>query len=244
MAGRGYGAVGATFAGRRGGGLLGQLQRSEFARFARHQHRKARTDVLSGTGYAIWAHVLSEVAASRKDGGVYAKEHITEDFELTKAIQAAGYRAVSPSDCRVTTDVMETWPDWVTQRLRWQLGTLVVLAAYGWSRHTTDMIIRQVMIYLVMVATPLTMVYLAWSFILFGWGGLDPLHAPIYMIGIGVVVAEQAYQSRKAGLSAVMTTLMIVPDLLYSFARQFIYLRALYYFARGKQSAWGAGTAI
>jgi poly-beta-1,6-N-acetyl-D-glucosamine synthase len=240
----GYGAVGATFQGRNGGGVLGQLQRSEFARFARHQHRKSSTDVLSGTGYAIWAHVLSEVAATRPDGGVYAVHHITEDFELTKAIQHAGYRAISPADCRVTTDVMETIPDWVTQRLRWQLGTLVVLMTYGWGKHTTDMIIRQIMLYLVMVATPLTGVYLVWSFLLYGWHGLDPLNAPWYAAGIAVVVAEQAWQSRKAGVWAVVTTALVLPDLVYSFARQFIYLRALWYFMRGKQAAWGAGAAL
>ena len=80
---RGYGAVGATFQGRTGGGLLGQLQRSEFARFARHQHRKSSTDVLSGTGWVIWSGVLREVARNRPDGQVYAVQYITEDFELT-----------------------------------------------------------------------------------------------------------------------------------------------------------------
>ena len=40
---RGYGAVGATFHGRSGGGLLGAVQRSESARFARHQARKLRS---------------------------------------------------------------------------------------------------------------------------------------------------------------------------------------------------------
>ena len=55
---RGYGAVGATFHGREGRGMLGQLQRNEFARFARHQHRKSKADVLSGhrMGDPGWHH--------------------------------------------------------------------------------------------------------------------------------------------------------------------------------------------
>ena len=50
---RGYEAVGATFHGRDGGRILGLMQRAEFARFARYQHRKQEhVDVLSGTGWA------------------------------------------------------------------------------------------------------------------------------------------------------------------------------------------------
>ena len=242
--GKGYGAVGATFHGRDGGGLLGLLQRAEFARFARHQHRKTKCDVLSGTGWAIPAGLLRGIAASRPDGQVYDATHITEDFELTLKLRSHGVDAVAPSDCAVTTDVMVTVGDWVTQRLRWQHGTLIALKQYGWSPSTREMIIRQVMIYLVMLATPLTAVYLIWSFAIFGWQGINPLNAPIYAIGIGVVVCEQAWQARKAGPRAVLSTLTIWPDLLYSMARQVIYIRAAWRFLRNRTSTWGAGTSI
>ena len=242
--GRGYGAVGATFHGRDGGGLLGLLQRAEFARFARHQHRKTKCDVLSGTGWAIPAGLMREIAASRPDGQVYDATHITEDFELTLKLRKHGVDAVAPSDCAVTTDVMVTVGDWVTQRLRWQHGTLLALKQYGWSPATREMIIRQVMIYLVMLATPLTMIYLAWSFAIFGWQGINPLNAPIYAIGIGVVVCEQAWQARKAGPRAVLSTLTVWPDLLYSMARQVIYVRAGWRFLRSKATTWGAGTEV
>ena len=240
---KGYGAVGATFHGREGGGMLGLLQRSEFARFARHQHRKVRCDVLSGTGWAIPVRLMRRIAASRPDGGVYDVKHITEDFELTLAIRLAGVAAVAPSDCSVTTDVMTTVKDWVSQRLRWQYGTLITLRHYGWSAETREMIVRQAMIYLVMLATPLTAVYLIWSFLIFGWRGINPLNAPIYAIGIGIVVLEQAWQARKAGVRAVLSTLVIWPDLLYSAARQVIYIRALWRLVRNKATSWGAGTS-
>ena len=241
---KGYGAVGATFHGRDGGGLLGLLQRAEFARFARHQHRKTKCDVLSGTGWAIPVGLLRVVAASRPDGQVYDVAHITEDFELTLKLRSHGVDAVAPADCAVTTDVMVTLTDWVTQRLRWQFGTLVALKAYGWMPSTREMIIRQALIYLVMLATPLTAVYLVWSFLIFGWQGINPLNAPVYAIGIGIVVLEQAWQARKAGLRAVLSTLTIWPDLIYSFARQVIYIRAGYRFLRNRAISWGAGTSI
>jgi len=242
--GRGYGAVGATFHGRNGGGFLGLLQRAEFARFARHQHRKAHCDVLSGTGWAVPVSVMREVAASRHDGQVYDVAAIVEDYELTLRIKSLGIAAVSPSDCLVHTDVMETAGDWMTQRLRWQYGTLVALSHYGWNRVTQGQIIRQALTYLAMLATPLVIVYLGWSFGLFGWRGIDPVNAPYYFAGIAGVVMEQAYQARRAGWLAVLSTLLVVPDLLYSLARQYVYIRAAYRAAAGKGTAWGAGTSV
>ena len=238
---RGYGAVGATFHGRSGGGLLGAVQRSEFARFARHQARKLRCDVLSGTGYAIRVGVMSAIAASRSDGQVYDVEQITEDFEMTLALRHAGVPVVSPANCGVTTDVMTTTKDWASQRLRWQHGTLLTLLHYGWSSITREMIVRQILIYLMMLATPLTVIYLIWSFLLFGWAGIDPAHAPLYAIGLFIVLLEQAWQARKAGKTAVILTLLIVPDFLYSVARQFVYIRAAWRTAIRKQARWGAG---
>lgn len=241
---RGYGAVGATFHGRSGGGLLGLLQRGEFARFARHQHRKAATDVLSGTGWAIRAGCLRSIAVTRQSGLAYDVTSMVEDYELTLALKRAGVPTISPADCRVTTDVMVRIRDWVSQRLRWQHGTLDELRRYGWTSFTREMIIRQVMIYLVMIATPATAVYLWWSVMLFGWEGINPLHAPLYLTGIAIVICEQAWQARKAGWRAVLATLAVAPDLLYSLARQMIYLRALYRLIRRRKSAWGAGTTI
>jgi len=242
--GRGYGAVGATFHGRNGGGVLGLLQRAEFARFARHQHRRAHCDVLSGTGWAVPVSVMRQVAASRPEGQVYDVGAIVEDYELTLRIKSLGIATISPSDCLVHTDVMETAADWITQRLRWQYGTLVALSSYGWNRVTHWQIVRQVLTYLAMLATPLVIVYLCWSFGLFGWRGIDPVNAPYYFAGIAGVVTEQAYQARRAGWLAVLSTLLVVPDFLYSLARQYVYIRAAYRAAAGKDTLWGAGTSV
>ena len=239
---RGYGSVGATFHGRKGGGMLGLLQRSEFARFARHQHRKATADVLSGTGWAANAGVMRAIAAARTDGRVYDVTSMVEDFELTLALRCAGIAMVCPADCRVTTDVMTRLGDWVSQRLRWQHGTLDELRRYGWATETRGMIIRQFLIYASMFATPATIGYLTWSFLLFGWQGINPLNARLYAIGIGIVILEQAWQARKAGFMAVLATLAVIPDFIYSLSRQVVYVRAFFRLIRKKQTSWGAGT--
>jgi cellulose synthase/poly-beta-1,6-N-acetylglucosamine synthase-like glycosyltransferase len=240
----GYGSVGATFHGRRGGGLLGTLQRAEFARFAQHQHRRPRADVLSGTGWCTRVCVLWALAATRADGMVYDVHSMVEDYELTLALKRMGIPILAPGNCRVLTDVMESLRDWHSQRLRWQHGTLTELRSYGWAPETRGMIIRQSVTYLGMVMLPLTTAYLVWSFLLFGWEGINPANAPLYAACLGFIIMEQTWQARKAGWAAMAATLLIFPDLLYSVARQFVYARAGWRFLRGKRAAgWGAGTS-
>lgn len=240
----GYGAVGATFHGHSGGRLLGALQRAEFARFAQHQNRRVRVDVLSGTGWAIRAGVLADVAESRPDGQVYDVTSIVEDYELTLTLLHAGVRIITPADCLVTTDVMTTWRDWVSQRLRWQHGTLDELRKFRFTKHTRPTIARQVVMYAGMAATPLTVIYLGWSAALYGWSGLDPLHAPLFAGCVAFLVAEEAWQARRGGVGAVLATLALVPDWLYALRRQAVYVRALWRLIRRKGSAWGAGTVL
>jgi len=241
---KGYGSVGATFHGRPGGGLLGALQRAEFARFAQHQNRRPRADVLSGTGWGMRVCVLWAVAATRPDGQVYDVHSLVEDYELTLALKRLRIPVLAPGNCRVLTDVMETVRDWVSQRLRWQHGTLAELVRYGWGHETRGMIVRQSATYLGMLALPLTAFYLSWSFALFGWQGINPLNAKLYALCLLFIIIEQTWQARKAGIVAIVATLLIVPDLFYSVARQFVYIRALYRMLRKRSSSWGAGTSI
>ena len=239
----GYGAVGATFHGRDGGGTLGLLQRAEFARFARHQQRKLqRVDVLSGTGWAYTAATLRAVADARPDGEVYDVRSIAEDFELTLAMKALGVRMISPGDCSVTTDVMASLPELYTQRMRWQFGTLTELRRYGWTRTTRGMIARQIVTYAGMLCTLATIGYLAWSYVLYGVNGINPARAPQFAAIIALVICEQAWQCRKAGPRAIVMTLILLPELAYNLVRQVVYIIALAKLASGRKTpSWGAG---
>jgi poly-beta-1,6-N-acetyl-D-glucosamine synthase len=241
---KGYSAVGATFHGRKGGHLLGLLQRAEFARFAQHQNRRTKADVMSGTGWAMRVGAMRTIAKTRRTGDVYNIHSLVEDYELTLALKRAGFQILAPGECRVITDVMTSLKNWVSQRLRWQHGTLEELVKYGWGNETREMISRQILTYVGSIALPLTAIYLAWSFVLFGWAGLNPFNAPIYMACIIAITLEQAWQARKAGPLAVITTLLIVPEIFYSIIRQWVYMKALYRVIKRKRTAWGAGTKI
>jgi poly-beta-1,6-N-acetyl-D-glucosamine synthase len=241
---KGYSAVGATFHGRKGGHLLGLLQRAEFARFAQHQARRTKADVMSGTGWGMRVGAMRTIAKTRRTGDVYNIDSLVEDYELTLALRRAGFQVLAPIECRVITDVMTTLKNWVSQRLRWQHGTLEELVKYGWAAETREMISRQILTYVGSIALPLTATYLIWSFVLFGWAGLNPLNAPVYMGCIIAITIEQAWQARKAGPWAVISSLLIFPEIFYSVIRQWVYIKALYRTIKRKRTAWGAGTGI
>lgn len=129
---RGYGGAGGVFRGGRGGGLVGHLQRNEYARYARDVARlKGKCLVLTGTAAAFPARVLREVSEARRSGripagdghgGVHDTTVLTEDNELTFAIKHLGHEVISPAACTLVTGVMPTWRELWRQRLRWKRG--------------------------------------------------------------------------------------------------------------------------
>ncbi len=109
-------AVGGVFFGEEGGGLIGQLQRNEFARYQRYiARRKGKVFVLNGTASLMRAFALSAVAEARGTlipgprRKVYDTYALTEDNELTLALKSLGGRLVAPMQCRCITEIMPTW---------------------------------------------------------------------------------------------------------------------------------------
>jgi len=136
-------AVGGLFYGERGGGLVGQFQRNEYARYQRVVARRLnRVFVLTGTASVMRVYALRAVADARgrliagAPGHVYDTLALTEDNELTLALKSLGAKMTSPPECRVTTEVMTTWGDLWRQRLRWHRGALENIGVYGFTRAT------------------------------------------------------------------------------------------------------------
>jgi cellulose synthase/poly-beta-1,6-N-acetylglucosamine synthase-like glycosyltransferase len=142
----GYGAVGGVFRGGPGGGFVGHLQRNEYARYARDVARvDGKCLVITGTAAMFRVDVLRAVSAARLDGslpagdgqgGVYDTTVLTEDNELTFALLHMGHRVVSPAECALETEVMESWRDLWRQRLRWKRGAVENLVQYGMTKVT------------------------------------------------------------------------------------------------------------
>src|SRR5665213_2009865 len=141
--GRPIGGVGGIFFGYPLKGLVANLQNNEYVRYAGEiGRRKGRADVLTGTATLFSVRALRDVLRARSSGrlprgsGVYDVDALTEDNELTLALKQLGYRAVSPKELVVGTEVMVTVSRLFYQRLRWQRGAIENLLAYGVTRST------------------------------------------------------------------------------------------------------------
>jgi hypothetical protein len=196
------------------------LQRNEYARYQTDlRRRKARAEVISGTGGLFPVSVLRAVTEVR--GYVYDVNALTEDFELTLAIKTLGYRTASPKECILVTELMPTLGTLYHQRLRWQRGALANLTTYGFTKVCTPYILRQMAMYIgvlfpVFFATSITLAILdgglPWSW---WWTGLCSL-----------VIVERVWTVRPAGWRGVTLAALVVPEVLYDFFQHFVFIRA------------------
>src|SRR5690606_11801947 len=194
---REIGAVGGVFSGSEGGGFVGHLQRNEYARYARDVARNGgKCPVVTGTAAVFRAKTLSEVSARRLDGtlppgdgvgGVYDTSVLTEDNEISFALIHLGYKIKSPPECRLVTEVMESWSDLWRQRLRWKRGAMENCFQYGFTKITAPYWGRQLLTFLGIIVTFLYIGSLIWSFVVFG--GVNIL--PFWLAVTGVFVVER-----------------------------------------------------
>lgn len=119
-----------------GDGFLGRLQKSEFSAWADICLQRGETRVVSGTGCALRGSVLREIADRDDREGPWSYRSQTEDFELTYRIRESGWKCwVSPT-VRAYTDTMNDLKSLWNQRMKWQVGTVEDLLAFGCNRLT------------------------------------------------------------------------------------------------------------
>lgn len=237
------GAVGGVFYGEEGGGLLGLLQRMEFHRYAWEIGRSGgKAQVLTGTGTVFRARVLREIRAARLarriggGTGYYSLASLTEDDEITKAIKTLGYRTLSPAGCAVTTEIMTTLPKLWHQRLRWQRGALENLRDYGFTRVTARYFLQQFMLGFGAVSFLIYLAFMSLTLTLYGWTGLSPFWTAIGLI----FVIEKVVSVRRAGPRAVLTALLMVPEMLYDLFQHAVYFASLWGLVRRSEEKWVA----
>lgn len=235
-------AVGGVFAGDDRKGLLPQLQRNEFARYARQlASRRGRVFVLTGTATLFRPSALEAVAARRGDtlpgqrGKVYAEAAITEDNELTLALKSLGAYLVSPSDCRVTTETMPSLSTLWTQRLRWQRGALENLNDYGLRSATARYWLQQWGLAYGSIALPLSLAALLLLPVVMGAWALLPfwlLVTVAFSLERGLTAWDTGWRGRIIGFS-------LIPEILYSLFLQACFMRGLAGMMASHDMAWG-----
>jgi cellulose synthase/poly-beta-1,6-N-acetylglucosamine synthase-like glycosyltransferase len=200
------GAVGGVFRGQEGGGFVGHLQRNEYARYARDVRRlKGRCLVVTGTAAVFRASTLRHVQSARLSqeipigdgqGGIYDTTVLTEDNEISFALMHLGYKILSPKGCTLTTEVMPTWRELWSQRLRWKRGAIENCVQYGLTRITAPYWGRQLVTVLGILVTMAYLATIVWSVAAFGVFNIQPF----WLALTGVFAIERLITLRDRGL--------------------------------------------
>jgi cellulose synthase/poly-beta-1,6-N-acetylglucosamine synthase-like glycosyltransferase len=234
------GAVCGAFLGEPGGGLIGQIQRNEYFRYARILKRRWQALVLSGTGTLFRVRVLQEILRERgarlpgTPGQIYNHGSITEDDEVTLAVKTLGWKCLCPPECETTTEVMPTWKDLWTQRMRWQKGTISDLRSYGLTRVTRSYWVRQAGLYGGFAVSFVCMAIMLAALL------TSPGVSVLWTAGIlSVTLIERTWTVRRAGWRGMLIAALILPEAYYSLWQGCLFFAALKADLQGREIAWG-----
>ena len=233
--------VGGVFDGEPGAGLIGQLQRNEYARYQRIvSRRRGKVFVMTGTASLFRSYALKAVADSRgslipgNPGHVYDTLAMTEDNEMTLALRSLGARMISPMQCRVVTEVMPTWQALWRQRMRWQRGAIENIGAYGLTRATVRYWLQQLGIGYGTIA--LNAYLLLMLITLLSADGLEIVWLWA-IIGL-VFVVERIVTVWPSGWRARLLALPLVIEIAYDLVLQAVYVKSLIDIATGRSAGW------
>ena len=235
-------AIGGLFYGEEGHGLLGQLQRNEYVRYSREiRRRRGRVFVLTGTASMFRARALRTVAQSRGSllpgvhGDVYDTAALTEDNELTLALKSLGGLMASPDGCRVVTELMPTWRNLWTQRLRWQRGALENLGAYGAASPMFRYWAQQLGIgYSVIALSSFWSLIMVTAFATDRW-----VWFPFWLSVGSVFVVDRVVSAWKGGWKARVLAMLLIPELLYDMYLDIVYLKGIFDITFARNATWG-----
>ncbi len=235
-------AVGGLFYGEDGAGLIGQFQRNEYTRYAREiRRRRGRVYVLTGTASIFRPRALRTVAAERGrsipgvPGDIYDTLVLTEDNELTLAIRSLGGLMISPAQCTVVTEVMQTWRGLWTQRLRWQRGAVENLGSYGFRSSVSRNWAQQLGIgYGVVAIAAYLLMFLLMVLALDDWVWIP------FWIAVGLVfVLERVVTVWRGGWPARLLAVTLFPELGYAIFLNFVYVKGILDITTRRQAGWG-----
>jgi poly-beta-1,6-N-acetyl-D-glucosamine synthase len=237
---RKVGAVSCAYYAKPYKGFLARLQQAEYAmERARVGRYRCVPSCLSGVTTVFRVGALQEVAEMRgrglpgQQGQYWLSTSLTEDYELTLALQSLGYELRSPQSAIVWTDTMKNWKDLWHQRLRWQRGTLETMSLYSW-RLTKRAWREQLLTYfgslLPLVILGLWLATASAGHFRFAWAWLALL--PI----TGFLQWLEVRQLRSWKVS--LLVLSVLPLWVYGLWRSVVYWVALGKSLRGSHMSW------
>jgi len=234
------GAVGGVFYGDTGGGILGLLQRNEYARYGREIDRTGRVMVLTGTAALFRSEALGSVAQGRgtvlpgTNGDVYDTHALTEDNELTLSLKTLGWSLASPVECRVTTEIMPSVRMLWNQRLRWMRGAVENLRTFGFTKVTRRYWWQQLSMSIGVFALWL---YLTMTAIAV-FSGMDYTLNPFWLGITGIFVLERVATVWSQGWKARLFALTLLPEMIYDMFLQMVFVKAIYNAVTKREAKW------
>jgi biofilm PGA synthesis N-glycosyltransferase PgaC len=234
------GAVGGIFLGDPGGAIVGQLQRNEYFRYAREVSRRGgKAWVLSGTASVLRVDVLRAVVQARREGRlpgaatVYDTLALTEDNELTLAIKTLGFRTMSPQECIVRTEIMDSGRDLWHQRMRWQRGALENLGNYRLTKVTRPYYVQQLISAIGLFAM--------WLFVGLTVAAIVTASFQVHLVWllVGLIfLAERIVTVWAGGTKARLVAVVMVIEFAYDVFLQAVIVRSVWDIATGRQATW------
>jgi cellulose synthase/poly-beta-1,6-N-acetylglucosamine synthase-like glycosyltransferase len=183
---------------------------------------------------------LREVAEQRGNtipgnhGDVYDTVALTEDNELTIALKTLGALMISPSECRVVTELMPTLATLWRQRLRWQRGALENIGAYGITPATFRYWAQQIGIGYSVIALYAFMLMMAITVL-----AVDRWIWFPFWAGLGILfVTERVVTVWKGGWRARVRAALLFPELLFDMYLNTIYVKGIIDLTLGRQPSW------
>jgi poly-beta-1,6-N-acetyl-D-glucosamine synthase len=218
------------YAGEGSAGLIGQLQRNEYARASQMNARRPETVwVLSGCGTMFRVAALRAVARERGVGRLagipgeyYSTLAITEDYEITLSLRTLGYACECVPACVAITELMPTWRHLFQQRVRWQKGTIRDLRRFGVTPVTRGHWFRQVISYLSYLVQFVCFAAIIASFTT-GQGYSLAWGIPV----LAITLAERLWTVRSVGWAGVGLAALVIPEFCYGLFKAVVMFWAL-----------------
>jgi cellulose synthase/poly-beta-1,6-N-acetylglucosamine synthase-like glycosyltransferase len=196
--------------------------------------------VLTGTASIFRPRALRTVAAERGrsipgvPGDYYDTVVLTEDNELTLAIKSLGGLMISPKQCTVVTEVMQTWRALWAQRLRWQRGAVENLGAYGMRPAVMRYWAQQLGIgYGVIAIAAYLLLFVIMLLALDQW-----IWFPFW-VAVGIIfVVERVVTVWHGGWRARLLAATLFPELGFAMFLNFVYVKGILDIAVRRQAGW------
>lgn len=241
---RGLSAIGGLFYGEDRRGLLAQIQKNEYTRYAREiKRRKGLVFVLTGTASIFRGRSLRTVAEERgkllpgTPGQVYDTHALTEDNELTIALKSLGALMSSHPECMVETELMPNLRALWRQRLRWERGAMENIATYGITSTTARYWSQQLGL--------AYSVFALWTYfflIVLQIVSSDVwVWYPFWIIMAGVFIVEKVWTVRDSNWKAKLLAATLVIELAYDTFLGIIFVKGVIDMAFKRKAHWGDG---